>query len=249
MSIPRNDETPDFCTIRHLLPYIFVAGIKGGYIFPTEAELLNPPSDGIFRTFISYDTFAARIKHLTDNVLKLENLKITPQTIRKTGYLFAVLGSGDPSDMRKSARHKSLQNAKKYRLDAMSIKGHIDCMGGDTAIRNKISKWQSIHIEQVSNIERMSFENKQFSGSLWELANRFVGVDLNISKDHPNLMHPKFLLQKSMDYTNKLSNSEQLLTYCTSQLNNVQSETIMASVSIVLLYFYQNFNTFTEFLH
>ena len=51
MSIPRNDETPDFCTIRHLLPYIFVAGIKGGYIFPTEAKLLNPPSDVIFKTF------------------------------------------------------------------------------------------------------------------------------------------------------------------------------------------------------
>ena len=113
----------------------------------------------------------------------------------------------------------------------------------------------SAHMHFMTNtgpfclVTRLSFENKQFSGSLWELANRFVGVDLNISKDHPNLMHPKFLLQKSMDYTNKLSNSEQLLTYCTSQLNNVQSETIMVSVSIVLLYFYQNFNTFTEFLH
>ena len=138
MSIPRNDETPDFCTIRHLLPYIFVAGIKGGYIFPTEAELLNPPSDGIFKTFISYDTFAARIKHLTDNVLKLENLKITPQTIRKTGYLFAVLGSGDPSDMRKSARHKLLQNAEKYRLNTISTKDHIERIGGDIAICNKV---------------------------------------------------------------------------------------------------------------
>jgi hypothetical protein len=38
---------PEFCLVRPLLVYSHLIGIKGGYLFPSAAELHNPPADGI----------------------------------------------------------------------------------------------------------------------------------------------------------------------------------------------------------
>ena len=53
-----------FCAVRHLLIYVYALGIKGGHMFPTEAELNNPPSDGIYTTCMTYQTFSDRMNHL-----------------------------------------------------------------------------------------------------------------------------------------------------------------------------------------
>lgn len=59
-----NKTHHEFCTLRHLLPYVYLLNIKGGYLFPTEEELKNPPADGIYKTYMTYDTFSKRLDHL-----------------------------------------------------------------------------------------------------------------------------------------------------------------------------------------
>jgi hypothetical protein len=47
----KNDETPTiFCFVRHLLIHVYICGIQGGFLFPTQDELYNHPVDGIFKT-------------------------------------------------------------------------------------------------------------------------------------------------------------------------------------------------------
>ena len=49
-----DDECPEFCPVRLLLVYIHFSKIQGGFLFPSEVELLNPPSDGMFVKMISF---------------------------------------------------------------------------------------------------------------------------------------------------------------------------------------------------
>jgi hypothetical protein len=49
-----DEECPEFCLVRHLLVYVYLAGIKAGFLFPMEKELMAmPPADGTFTTGLS----------------------------------------------------------------------------------------------------------------------------------------------------------------------------------------------------
>ena len=60
---------PAFCPIRHLLIYVHMAGIKSGYLFPSVAELKNPPADGHFKTRVRCDAFHTAMKACIAKVL------------------------------------------------------------------------------------------------------------------------------------------------------------------------------------
>ena len=49
-----DDECPKFSPILLLLVYIHLTKIQGGFLSPSEGELLNPPSDGMFVKMISF---------------------------------------------------------------------------------------------------------------------------------------------------------------------------------------------------
>ncbi len=89
-----DDEHPDLCPVRALAVYSYLIGIKGGYLFPSETELHNPPANGHFETTIVYTTLMAHFKRLCDDVLQPRDngIKVGCHSFRKTGYLVAVFG-------------------------------------------------------------------------------------------------------------------------------------------------------------
>ena len=48
---------PELCPVRALLVYMHLSGMKGGYLFPTIAEIKDPPEDGIYKTKVCYKKF------------------------------------------------------------------------------------------------------------------------------------------------------------------------------------------------
>ena len=68
------DECPEFCPVCLLLVYIHFTKIQGDFLFPSELELLNPPSDGVFVTQISYGVLKVHMTLLVKDVLELSGL-------------------------------------------------------------------------------------------------------------------------------------------------------------------------------
>ena len=85
-----DDECPEFCPVCLLLVYIHVTKIQGGCLFPSELELLNPPSDGVFVAQISYSVLQVCMTLLVEDVLGLSGLsaQVGLLLILKTGYLW-----------------------------------------------------------------------------------------------------------------------------------------------------------------
>ena len=66
-----DDECPEFCPVCLLLFYSHLTKTQGGFLFPSELELLNPPSDGVFVTQISYGVLQDHMTLLVKDVLGL----------------------------------------------------------------------------------------------------------------------------------------------------------------------------------
>jgi hypothetical protein len=69
-----DDECPEFCPVCLLLVYIHFTKIQGDFLFPSELEPLNPPSDGVFVTQISYGDLQDHMTLLVKDVLRLSGL-------------------------------------------------------------------------------------------------------------------------------------------------------------------------------
>ena len=84
-----DDECPEFCPVCLLLFYSHLTKTQGGFLFPSELELLNPPSDGVFVTQISYGDLCDCMPLLVKDVLGLSGVpaKVGLHLLGKTGYL------------------------------------------------------------------------------------------------------------------------------------------------------------------
>ena len=151
-----DNDCPELCPIRHLLVYLYLAGAKEGYLFPSEEELHNPPENGEYTTTTPYRNFLRQLQRMGRDVLALsKDLNIGAATFRKTGYLFGVFGGGKFEDLMDSARHKSIVNAKKYCKDAQSLyERHLATGNHD----NEVGKFRASRVESVRNTERVSTE-------------------------------------------------------------------------------------------
>ena len=91
-----DDECPDLCPVRHLLIYVFVSGIKGGYLFPKTKELVgrDKPDDGVFQTCVPYSTHRRQFIELVERVLPEYDIKVGLHMWRKTAYLLGIWGGG-----------------------------------------------------------------------------------------------------------------------------------------------------------
>lgn len=139
-----DNEYPELCPVRPLLIYMHVIGVQGGFLFPSDDELSHPPDDGIYKTTIDYQTFLDQFKRLSYRILPPRpGFKIGCQTFRKTFYCVAVFGGGEEADVQMSARHKSVEQANKYRKDvAQYYQTHLKYPNP----ANNVSKWKPIHI-------------------------------------------------------------------------------------------------------
>ena len=162
-------ENPEFCPVQHLLAYIRLAGVEGGYIFPPPNSLLRSPT-GNYHEHYDYVEFLMALKGLVQNNLKRADKAgeiYGTHILRKTGYLFAIFGvlrgyaheTDTVSDLQmanilKSARHSSVANAQTYARDAMTLYSWNDRAAAGTAVdTNSVSRWESIHISTVGPFE------------------------------------------------------------------------------------------------
>lgn len=134
----RQDEFPHFCPVRHLLFYLHIQKINGGYLFPDLIE--NKPK-------YSYRCFNDRVKHIMRKLLRrMEN--VSTHLFRNSGYLFAVFGRGCFDIIRKSARHKTAQTAIGYFQDALTI---YESYKSDKANAEVVAKWKPTYLVSADN--------------------------------------------------------------------------------------------------
>jgi hypothetical protein len=225
---PRNltlwadDECPDLCAVRLLLVYLFLTGIKGGYLFPDNVELNNMPADGICRTRLSKKKLMSRLPRLFVDVLKKADMRLGTHTFRKTAYLLAVWGGGEISDIMFSARHKSLQEAEGYRLDAQGLletaKIHNDPM-------ESVSHWRSIRRESDTNHRSLNAPSIPYQRPLVALAEDFVYKKLGVTILDPKIHHPNYLCERSVKWS-RTADSNILMGELSSSLTPAQTEQV-----------------------
>lgn len=163
-----NDEYPEFCPVRHLLWYLKVFRIKGGYIFPEDKSLITFWEDGRRHDWspdkrIAYTPFLRLVSSLVQDVCKRDISMFTVGThiCRKTAYLFAVWGFmnglslGSYSNfliphmylaqIMRSARHSTVNNANTYQRDSSTIFELVKRERSDA--NNRVGVFQSIFLE------------------------------------------------------------------------------------------------------
>lgn len=190
-----DDDCPDLCPVRHLLIYIFLAGIKDGYLFCSVEELKERPIDGTMQTSITYENIKTRLQFLFSSILKNEEKILGVHSLRKTAYLLAKLGDGALSETMLAARHKSVINAMKYEKDAGLLR---DLLQAQPDPHHRVSPFKSVRCQDPKVLRSINARNRQHFKSLPELAADFVYKHLKVAKNDPKIMHPSYLLTKAL---------------------------------------------------
>jgi uncharacterized protein YlxP (DUF503 family) len=224
-----DDENPEFCPVRHLLVYVYLAGIKGGFLFPSKKELvMTPPNNGIFETGISEDAMQSRVAYLIQTVCKLEGFKCGLHMFRKAGFLFGRWGGGDSMDVDTDARHtKNSSEGSLYNLDAKTLDEIRKAHPED---ENCVSSYKAIRLQQISLAVDLNVHSQGRTASIPELATRFVHEHLGVAQYDPKRTHPRYLIDKAMVWRRRMTTAEEL----DESLRNVSKETAASIRSYVL---------------
>ncbi|KAI3655213.1 hypothetical protein MP638_001555, partial [Amoeboaphelidium occidentale] len=112
------DDVPSSCPVRHLLAWLFLTGIRSGYLFPSYKSLINLRQN-VYNVpeKISNATYMDRYKHFAGKHITRE-AKIGTHSNRKTYYFEGIFSKAEQTALTAGARHKSLVNAGKYRQDS-----------------------------------------------------------------------------------------------------------------------------------
>ena len=62
LKLHSDHATTGLCPVRAHLVCLHIIGLKGDYHFPTREELLNPPFDFVYKTYIDYQCFLKDLK-------------------------------------------------------------------------------------------------------------------------------------------------------------------------------------------
>jgi hypothetical protein len=204
-----DDECPEFCPVCLLLVYIHLTKIQGGFLFPSELELLNPPSDGVFVTQISYGVLQECMTQLVKGVLGLSGLspKVGLHLLQKTGYLFGIWGDAEVTTLAKSARHKCIDIANVYAQDAAYLKtvSHLQLNNS-----NCVKKWKSVLQMSPTSAAMLNTESMPFACSVVELAQRFITHHLQVVPTHVFATSPTFLCDKSVKFVRPMQAAERI---------------------------------------
>jgi hypothetical protein len=162
-----DDECPEFRPVHILLVYIHLTKVQGGFLFPSELQLLHPPSNAVFVTQISYGALQECMTLLVKDVLGLSRLsaKVDLHLLQKTGYLFGIWGDAEVATLAKSARHKCIDIANAYLQDAAYLKtvSHLQL-----SYLNHVKKWKPILLMSPTSAVMLNTKSMPFACSVVE---------------------------------------------------------------------------------
>ncbi|KAJ3267890.1 hypothetical protein HDV01_003801, partial [Terramyces sp. JEL0728] len=202
----RDKLNPELCPIVNLQLYSYLIGIKGillclmlgGHLFPTLQEIESKPSDGIYRSCLSGQSYRDKFQDKC-NILFKRKGKWGTHTCRKTAYLFAVWGGGTFQTIMRSARHSDIKTAQRYERDA------------DAALKVskfnkkfdhfKIEPWVPIRVESLQMVQVLNSEGSAGYRPLLEIATYYIEEMCGVDKDDLNFSI-NWLFNKMSSYNN-----------------------------------------------
>ena len=215
LKLHSDHATTDLCPVRALLVYLHLIGWKGGYIFPSQEELSNPPCDFVYKTHIDYQCFLKDLKNVCKATLptRTPELKIGCQVFRKTFYVIGVFGQAGECELKNSARHKSIQNSLIYRKSAMmDYNTHLN----SPVPSNNVSKWKPILVDHTSGNTMLLVS---MGGSkilpIADVPDFFVHTILRVPKESPAAKNKQYLIEKARSYVPVDSPSQKLAALLT----------------------------------
>jgi hypothetical protein len=201
-----DEENKELCPLLHLQVYAYLIGIQGGNLFPTKDELNDPPADGVYQTWMSYDHFLYRFKELCETLFKREGPWGT-HSCRKTGYLFAIWGGGTFETIMQSARHKDILSAKKYERDAR-YQLEASRLNG-FAFSGSVSPWKTIYVQDLQLGRSISERGAAGYRSLYSVSKHFVEGLCGMGLESLNFSI-NVIVQAALDYQREQTTIEKL---------------------------------------
>lgn len=221
-----DDICGDVDTKRHLLAFLYSIGWKGGYLFPTKAELAQPPVDGVYKTFIGEDALHQAVKTIFTTVIKRKD-KLTSHTGRKTGYFWGRLRGASVEQNMQAANHIIFTTAKKYMKDAEALTTIIRKVNDP---KERLGKWSSCYCANGEETGmRATAPMAKYQVGLKELVVGFIEQLVGVSPLHPRCREPKHLLDGVLTYKKPRSPYNELDTH----LKDVSSDKTAAVLSCV----------------
>ena len=217
-----DNEYPELCVVRHLLIYIYLTDMNGGYMFPGWTELMHPPSDGIYLTHVAYNTFEKYFKTLLAKILPNGGtyLKMGLHMFRKTGYKFAIWGHGLWEAIKRDARHKDDADAYKYAGDSWSTMRTQEILMDPL---NNVKKYKGSYLQNI-DAAAVDCQTSTAAGTeLRQLAKEYVdslGVPVAFRRDM------KTLLKAAMNDSKHEQDSDHKRAALESTLNPAQVEAL-----------------------
>jgi hypothetical protein len=150
-------RVPEFCPVRHLFVYLYLSGIKDGFVFPPWQDITGkaPPADGVYKNHLSYSTFSKWFKRMLESVLPNGGAAFHTglHMFRKTGYKFAIWGKGKWEEIKVDARHVNDNDAKLYAGDSWSSMQLAHILGDpENAVNPYLASYcQSPRISAIEN--------------------------------------------------------------------------------------------------
>jgi hypothetical protein len=234
-----DDEYPEFCPVRHLLWYLKIFNITGGYLFPKNDTLIkhwNTSRNEELQSsdHISYGSFLSLSKSLVTTICGRDEkiFVVGTHTLRKTAYLFAVWGFlrglrlGSYADFSmpqmqmclvvKSARHKTVNNVSTYMKDASTLYelNHRERHSSD----NEVGAFHSIFLE-IGNHGSAITSSTPYQKALPELAQWWYSSCLGL-KDRPVGNRPVEILYLACNHRPQLHGMDLLQARLTTNIHN-----------------------------
>jgi hypothetical protein len=182
-------EYPEFCALSHLLIYIHAAGIRGGFLFPSDIDLHDPNvgTNGIYIRHETYHQLLGAFKKVGEVALAEysgtnvdgKEFKLTVHICRKASYNFRVSAYENVEDidwvlLKFDARHSQDKDAETYIRDAMQNRQYQDVAPNP---RMAVSCRQAVRIKSLHIAEKHVRRSSDATNlTLSALATWFVGT-------------------------------------------------------------------------
>ena len=227
-----NDQCPDIDPIRILLAYLYVIGWKGGNLFPSFAELANPPADGVYKTHLDENELYKSLNEIYQNVLKRKE-KLGSHTGRKTGYLFACMqGCKDVSSIMAAADHECPKVALRYLRDAEALKEISFCFNDP---KQQVGIWRTPHSAGGENAVISVAEGARHQRPLPELVVGFIELRVGIPPNHTRRFEPQYVYDQVLQWRKPHDDPSRQLSHHLHHISEDRRHLIMNCVGQIMI--------------